>query len=288
MWICVLLICSPVLLLRRWITTEATKNIGSSKGICAIWRYFSRYCNIERNFCGHSRNLSLLTSFRASELYLSVNFNDHPPVLIRARMQAHCLAQFVVERHVCREPLHEGAAYVAGSACVRHQHTPPFAMCRDSTSAYTPQRCLTRRWNPQDAAMMQEAQAVLDFLSPVEVVWHQKQAGIIPNPCRQQHQPPGKEHPNGRPQGESKPLYRERSITREKRFYWQLYESLAAYRMAVKRESENEDLSSETETLHPSTYDWIVGTRFDVAWARPLPSLRAFSSDVVWFDTKSW
>ncbi|CAN0578208.1 unnamed protein product, partial [Laminaria digitata] len=31
------------------------------------------------------------------------------------------------------------------------------------------------------------------------------------------------------------------------------------------------------------TYDWIVRARFDVAWARPLPPLRSFSQEAVWF-----
>ncbi|CAN0565910.1 unnamed protein product, partial [Laminaria digitata] len=30
-------------------------------------------------------------------------------------------------------------------------------------------------------------------------------------------------------------------------------------------------------------YDWIVRARFDVAWARPLPPLRSFSQEAVWF-----
>ena len=36
------------------------------------------------------------------------------------------------------------------------------------------------------------------------------------------------------------------------------------------------------------TYDWIVRARFDVAWVRPLPPLRSFSRDVVWFGAQYW
>lgn len=135
--------------------------------------------------------------------------------------------------------------------------------------------------------MTQEIQAVLEFLSPVELVWHKEQAGIIPN-CRQQRGCTSKEQPKEVPEEKSKPLLREQLSSQEECVYWQLYESLAAYRMAVHKESEKEEMPSETKPPYPVTYDWILGTRFDVAWARPLPSLRAFSQDVVWLDTKSW
>lgn len=59
--------------------------------------------------------------------------------------------------------------------------------------------------------------------------------------------------------------------------YWQLYKSLAAYRMALQAEQEG-----------GFTYDWIVRTRFDTAWPRPCPPLRFFSRDAVWFGTHFW
>lgn len=67
--------------------------------------------------------------------------------------------------------------------------------------------------------------------------------------------------------------------------YWRLYGSLAAYRMALQKESErNEDSDKDGKVL----YDWIVATRFDVAWIRPLPPLRLFSKDAVWFGANVW
>lgn len=82
------------------------------------------------------------------------------------------------------------------------------------------------------------------------------------------------------------PKHRERflvlqSITAEKSIglYWQLYKSLAAYRMAVREEKRKEGSFS---------YDWILRARFDVAWVRPLPPLRSFSRDSAWFNRQYW
>lgn len=61
--------------------------------------------------------------------------------------------------------------------------------------------------------------------------------------------------------------------------YWQLYKSLAAYRMALRQERRN------GEGFH---YDWIIRGRFDVAWIRPLPPLRSFDRQVVWFGRQYW
>lgn len=36
------------------------------------------------------------------------------------------------------------------------------------------------------------------------------------------------------------------------------------------------------------TYDWIVRARFDVAWVRPLPPLKLFSREAVWFGAYYW
>lgn len=67
--------------------------------------------------------------------------------------------------------------------------------------------------------------------------------------------------------------------------YWRLYGSLAAYRMVVQKESEeNEDPDNDSDF----SYDWIVSTRFDVAWLRPLPPLRSFSPGAVWVGAAEW
>ncbi|CAM9453584.1 unnamed protein product [Ectocarpus sp. 12 AP-2014] len=175
----------------------------------------------------------------------------------------------------------------------------------------------------QDAETIKNIEATMEFLSPTQLVWHQEQAGIIPNSCRPTATTPptggGDEAqrssfaasnvPNARhtggnvggdkisnqPRGHvskepSMPPSREQFSTRSERFYWQLYESLAAYRLAVQREDEKEKEAATIPTSLPasSKYDWIVTTRFDVAWKKSLPSLRAFSRDVVWFAAKSW
>lgn len=59
--------------------------------------------------------------------------------------------------------------------------------------------------------------------------------------------------------------------------YWQLYKSLASFKMAEARE--------EREGFR---YDWVVRTRFDLAWTRPLPPIRAFATDSVWFGISFW
>lgn len=59
--------------------------------------------------------------------------------------------------------------------------------------------------------------------------------------------------------------------------YWQLYKSRAAFLMAKTKEEEAN-----------FRYDWIIRTRFDLAWLRPLPSLRAFRPDAVWFGVELW
>lgn len=67
--------------------------------------------------------------------------------------------------------------------------------------------------------------------------------------------------------------------------YWRLYGSLAAYQMAVQKEGEeNEDPDKDDGFA----YDWIVSTRFDVAWLRSLPALRAFSREAVWVGAAVW
>lgn len=67
--------------------------------------------------------------------------------------------------------------------------------------------------------------------------------------------------------------------------YWRLYGSLAAYRMAVQQEVEENHNSDKDGGF---AYDWIVTTRFDVAWLRPLPPLRAFSREAVWVSESVW
>lgn len=55
--------------------------------------------------------------------------------------------------------------------------------------------------------------------------------------------------------------------------------------MAVQKESERTEGWNEDGKL---SYDWIVTTRFGVAWVGPLPPLRSFSEDAVWFGANVW
>eukprot|EP00752_Nemacystus_decipiens_P007447 g6656.t1 len=73
--------------------------------------------------------------------------------------------------------------------------------------------------------------------------------------------------------------------TSRTRAYWRWYGSLAAYRMAVQQEVEENESSDDDGGF---AYDWIVSTRFDVAWLRPLPPLPAFSREAVWVGTHVW
>ncbi|CAM9489126.1 unnamed protein product [Hapterophycus canaliculatus] len=54
--------------------------------------------------------------------------------------------------------------------------------------------------------------------------------------------------------------------------------------MARKKEKEENQKDSD----NTFSYDWIVSTRFDIAWVRPLPSLRNFSPEMVWFASSTW
>lgn len=121
----------------------------------------------------------------------------------------------------------------------------------------------------------------LDSLEPTRLVWHHEQAGIIPSSC------PADTYGNATERsanntdvhgsnswGQWFQLHREGY---SHRFYWQLYKSLAAYRMALR-----EEISGGF------VYDWIVRARFDLAWLRPLPPLRSFSSEFMWFAEKIW
>ncbi|CAM9145497.1 unnamed protein product, partial [Pylaiella littoralis] len=155
---------------------------------------------------------------------------------------------------------------------------------------------------------MADIETSIEFLSPTptQFVWHQDQAGIIPNSC------PGFPRPyrdgsvpshdgsdasdgwgGGVDAGRRDGSRRRDEVSREGGWrirytndaYWRLYGSLAAYRMALQKESErNEDSDKDGKVL----YDWIVATRFDVAWIRPLPPLRLFSKDAVWFGADVW
>lgn len=79
--------------------------------------------------------------------------------------------------------------------------------------------------------------------------------------------------------------HEESTSTSRTRAYWRLYGSLAAYRMAVQKEGEGqEDLGKDGDFA----YDWIVTTRFDVAWLRSLPPLRSFSREAVWVGASVW
>lgn len=106
----------------------------------------------------------------------------------------------------------------------------------------------------------------LEIMKPIHILWHQDQAGRIPNACP--------EEMSSSTTSEWWRKYRKRGSLN---LYWQLYKSLAAYRMAVKREREG-----------GFTYDWILRARFDLAWVRPLPPLRLFSQEVVWLPNHYW
>ena len=131
---------------------------------------------------------------------------------------------------------------------------------------------------------MDEVEASIQILAPTRLVWHQEQAGIIPNSCR-----PETLLAETKQSAKSSALQEESGGTsddgwmRKNRdedrtnLYWQLYMSRAAYRMALKKESEG-----------AFKYDWIVHTRFDATWIRPIPSLSLFSRGAVWLDARSW
>lgn len=137
---------------------------------------------------------------------------------------------------------------------------------------------------------MGDVEASLQTLAPTRLVWHQEQAGIIPNSCHPEPSrgdKPAKTTKNSAIHEEIGGSNSEddsdwmRKIRDEDRanLYWRLYMSRAAYRLALEEEKESEE-SFE--------YDWIVHARFDATWIRPMPSPRLFSREVVWLDASSW
>lgn len=131
-------------------------------------------------------------------------------------------------------------------------------------------------FNPDTA----EAMESLELLEPTRLVWHHEQAGMIPSSC------PAEIYGNATEISTNADVHGSGSWDHwfqlhrkgySHRFYWQLYKSLAAYRMAVNE-----------EILGDFVYDWIIRARFDLAWLRPLPPLRSFSTEFMWFAEKIW
>lgn len=115
----------------------------------------------------------------------------------------------------------------------------------------------------------------LELLAPTRLVWHDEQAGMIPNSCPEDTY--GNTYTDLQGDGSWGNWFQLHREGYSHRFYWQLYKSLAAYRMALKEEISGGFL-----------YDWIIRARYDLAWLRPLPPLRSFSPEVVWFAEKIW
>lgn len=125
-----------------------------------------------------------------------------------------------------------------------------------------------------------DVKAALDILAPTRLVWHQEQAGIIPNSCPEDTYG-NSTKPNHADDASGGGVWIDWWQKHRKEFtdnlYWQLYKSLASYRMALREERGGHFV-----------YDWIVRARFDVAWVRPLPPLRSFSRKSVWFGANYW
>ena len=116
-----------------------------------------------------------------------------------------------------------------------------------------------------------DVEAALAVLAPTRLLWHQDQAGIIPNSCSD------KSHTAKGSIKRVQSRFGNRTAEAGANLYWQLYKSLAAYRMALRHETEG-----------GFKYDWIVRTRFDLAWTRPIPPLHFFSKEAVWMNAHYW
>lgn len=139
----------------------------------------------------------------------------------------------------------------------------------------------------------QDVEVAFNVVKPQEVIWHQEQAGIIPNGCQEETARGQPSYQATGPQDSGQASVRKASELADAKsartwwnehggeasesLYWQLYKSLAAYRMALRREAED-----------GFRYDWIVRTRFDLVWLRPLPPLRYFSREAVWLGSEFW
>lgn len=117
-------------------------------------------------------------------------------------------------------------------------------------------------------------EAAFDILKPLQVTWHKEQAGIIPNTCLEATDGCEDDEPSG---NAKRDRWQSQRGQDSRNLYWQLYKSLAAYRMALHEEQKR-----------GIVYDWIVRARFDLAWFRPLPPLGLFSKTAVWFGITNW
>lgn len=142
------------------------------------------------------------------------------------------------------------------------------------------------RWPQQEenssyTPNMDEVEASMEVLAPTRLVWHQEQAGIIPNSCPDTlySNIPAKSSAAQAGSGSTSADDWMRKNRDEDRpnLYWHLYMSRAAYRMALEEEIEDNVV-----------YDWIVHARFDATWIRPIPPLSLFSREAVWLDASSW
>lgn len=144
---------------------------------------------------------------------------------------------------------------------------------------------------------VEDVERAFGVLKPTEVVWHQDQTGIIPNACPQETTlgqfSSNPDHRQGQRKNGSigeisnedgnveiehgRRWWGEHGGEATESLYWQLYKSLAAFRMAQRKEA--------SEGFR---YDWVVRTRFDLAWFRPFPSLRSFGRDAVWLGSDFW
>lgn len=147
---------------------------------------------------------------------------------------------------------------------------------------------------------LEDIERAFGVLEPTEVVWHQDQTGRIPNTCPQEttrgqfssnrdHRHGGqmkngsigkttnKGDDNIEIEHSRRRWWDEHGGEATESLYWQLYKSLAAFRMAQRKEASD-----------GFRYDWVVRTRFDLAWFRPFPSLRSFGRDAVWLGSDFW
>ncbi|CAM9356811.1 unnamed protein product [Ectocarpus sp. 13 AM-2016] len=130
--------------------------------------------------------------------------------------------------------------------------------------------------NPEFTPNSSDVEVALAVLEPTRLLWHQDQAGIIPNGCSRVNNRTDASRHSARHLWYWEQRY---SPEASRSLYWQLYKSLAAYRMALREEK---------RIGCGFTYDWVIRGRLDVAWARPLPPLRSFSRQAVWFGRHYW
>lgn len=143
----------------------------------------------------------------------------------------------------------------------------------------TTNRCTqtTQAVNTEFTPNTDDVEAAMTVLAPKKLVWHQEQAGIVPNWCPEDSFRDTSNNTEETTDRATVDWWKEFSAEASPNLYWQLYKLLAAYRLALQEENSA-----------GFRYDWIIRARFDAAWIGRLPPLSMFTKNAVWLGMHYW